>query len=398
MNISRLIAGAFFVCALPVLAQPDQRPTNGLPYPVISLEEAAKLGGNDKPIALHLRDVTLRQALEALQQQSGVTLDSSKATPDTLLKKLSLDLETNSFLDAFKTVLEEAGVKGRLEGVSSRRAFSVVFGASPFALPDDAPQSGVEAFKIFAVSLNSTLSKRVKLGKTPTHDQELSVNVEMGYELDPLLPVVGNVRWRVSRAEDEKGRSLKSDGMRRFGRFQTNGPLGQGGFLLASVQPDSRKVVHLDGAAIFVLSTKSEKWEENDVVNTKNLAHTFRGTSGNISVAITGASQSGNTVQLDIQMTGRFGNAQESEFTPNQIMSALRLVDATGQQLSSSGYNGNGTETTFTVKAKFVLPGDNVLPLEAKDDQTRPIKLILDVPVEFVQTEVPFSFSDLPLP
>jgi hypothetical protein len=422
MNISRFVVGALVLCALPVLAQPELKPVNGLPYPVVTPEEAVKLGQSDTPIALHLRDVTVRQALDELQKQGGVTLDTRWGDQNALSKRLSLDLQTHSLQEAFKSILDEADIKGMLQRSNKSGSYQAILGQFQMLteLPQGTPVSGLPSFPVRVLNLNSTSSKTLTPGKSPVRNQESQLSVALGYSADPLLPLAGQAIWRVTRADDEQGRSLKSDDNSPFNHMSSSsrmyamygGVSGQGQVFLRAPQPDSHKLAHLEGKAVFVLSTKSQHFEVSDLLGAKDVSHTFQNATQSISMLIHGARQTGNTILLDVDVTPNammaFDGMNSSPFSANELLSALRVRDAKGQELTFSGSNASGRNNMLSAHQQFTLEanplhreavaGGKPAPPPETPVLTGPISLVMDVPTEFVQAEVPFSFSDLPLP
>ncbi len=409
------MAGALLLCALPTLAQPELKPVNGLPYPLVSPEEAGKLALIDRPIILHLRDVTLADALDELAKQSGVSLDTSwGGNPEILGKKLSLDLETRSFNEAFKAILDEADVKATLRQLGGRGAWNVAF--NQLDEQSNTLQSGVGPFQLRLLSLNSNFSKSV----TPTskgetrRSQNNNLSINFGIMPDPQVAVIGASRIRLTRAEDEKGRSLRDETPDRFPIGFNTGVQEQVNVQLRSSANGSQKLAHLEGVAVFVLPTKREKWELNDVLSAKDVSHDFQSAGQKLTLTIQRAQKTGDFVSLDMKLSssgiGNGGDARSPVFSFDQLASAVSLVDAKGQKLISRGLSGTGSGTELTVQARFSMARQMRPPLVMQDGKmvpapppaapvlAEPLKLVFDVPTEFVQTEVPFSFADVPLP
>ena len=417
MNISRFVAGALLAGAIPALAQPDVKPANGLPYPLISLQDATRLSEMKQPVSLHLRDVTLAQALDELQKQSGVALDLSNSPPQEFLaKKLSVDINTRSLAEAFRSVLDGAGVQGSLARQGQGEPLSVRFGPT-FIIPNqspDAPRSGTPAFQIQAFNFNLSSSRSVVFGKSPVRDGNSGLKVTLGYDVDPQLVVAGPPTWQIKRAEDDKGRSLKTSQDNFFNHLNSfssgysgNGSTGQSTVPLGVAPDDSQKLAHLDGVAVFVLATKSDDWTVQDALNAKNLAHTFQNPLQSIRVTINSIRQVGNAIDIDLEATGQANATVPAEASIGRITQALRLVDATGQELwmNRSHFNSDNSSASFQARyaprPDFGTRGAAQKPgaaVPATPELKGPVKLIIEMPTEFVQTQVPFSFSNLPLP
>jgi len=411
MNISRFAVCALLVSALPAFAQPDAKPNNDLPYPKVTPEDAAKLGLTKEPMQFHLRDVTLSDALDQLQKQSGLQIDTTwmGANPD-LQKKLSLDLETRSFDEAFGAILQAADVKAYLQFYAPNRKPNLVFGED--AQYKDAPLSGTNGFPLRLTSIDSVLSKSVVINKTaaPNRSQSNNLSVTLVPVQAPQLPIIDSPRIRLTRADDDKGRSLLSkDAAPTMGNFYSFRP--QDPIKLLPPQADAQKIAHFEGVTTYVLYSKRETWEVPDVLNAKNVGHDFQNGGQTLRALVQSVQKAGDKLTVNIHINGPETNGAAAVPNPflsfQQIVAAIRLTDAKGRALQPAGYGGHSSGNVYNINANFTLPPSQTPPaigMDGKpmDDETPtfdgPIKLTFNVPTEFVQTQVPFSFHDLPLP
>jgi len=411
MNISRVAACALLSFALPVFAQPDAKPGAELPYPKVTPEDAAKLGLTEKPMQFHLRDVTLADALDLLQLQSGVQIDKTWGGPNSeLQKKLSLELETRSFDEAFAALMQAASVKAYLQPNDIRAKPNLLFGED--AQYKDAPLSGTNDFQLRLASIDSVLSKSVVINKTaaPNRSQSNNLSVTLVASHALQLPILGFSRIRLTCADDDQGRSL---------RPEENPPIGenfynvarQGPVSLLPPQADAQKIAHFEGVTTYVLYSKRETWEVPDVLNAKNVGHDFQSGGQTLRALVQSVQKAGNKLTVNFRMNGPETNGAAAVPNPflsfEQIVGAIRLTDAKGRALQSAGYDGKSSNSLYNVNANFSLPPSQTPPAMGMDGKPMdaetpafegPIKLTFNVPTEFVQTEVPFSFHDLPLP
>ncbi len=433
INISRCAVGTCILCVLPALAQPEFRPANGPSYRLVSPEEAAKLTLTEKPMALHLRDVTLADALAELSKQSGVSLETSfGADPVTLAKKLSLDLETRSFNEAFSAILDEADVKAKLQRFGSGPSWNVLFNQTE-QQNDPPPQSGVGPFQVRVLNVNSNLSKSASptQSKAVQRSQTNRASINFGFASDPQLVTSEAPRVRITRATDEKGRSLREEDPVRFPtlavpgraniRFEGGGLysiFGVGGnsmeqtsVPLGTLPEDSEKLALLEGVATYVLPSKREKWEVTDVLNAKGASHEFQSGGQQLTLSLKDVQKAGGGVVLDLRVAFPDGNeGGKAPLSSGQLTSGLRLVDAGGQKLMASSISSSVEGNELSVQATYSLARGPRTPFVVRDGKmvpaplpeapalAEPLRLFFDIPTEFVQTEVPFSFSDLPLP
>ncbi|RYX85856.1 hypothetical protein EON83_03625 [bacterium] len=405
MKFFPVLLSALFASALPALAQPEEKPINGLPYPVIAPEEAARLIAL-KTIKLHFRDVTVKEALDEVMNQTGQTIDTQFGGDAILAKKLSLDIETQSFREATNAIFEEAGVDGYLQKFGQNNRWLVSQGKNPDQNLD-APLSGQAPFQLRLLGLNSTLSKSVRLGKTVSRSQDTTLNTNLKIEADPQIPLVGAPRIEITRAEDDKGRSLLDRGMMPF--FDGD-PNFQPPLVLRGPATDTRVLSHLEGKVTYILATKQEKWEVPDVLQANGVSHNFQIGNNQVNIAVKNAQKTLDSVQLEITATAatpigaRFGRTQHPLMQFNQLSSSIVLLDANGKVLGGGGYNGSGGGNQLTLQLRYFLPRTVVTPgaggaiIPAPAALAEPLKLVINAPSDIVQTQVPFSFSDVPLP
>ncbi|RYX85858.1 hypothetical protein EON83_03635 [bacterium] len=411
MNTSRLLLGAVILCALPSHAQPEVRPANDLPFPVVPLDEAIRLIQPDKPVALHLRDITLQDALTELARQFNTRFGhpSGINVPQALATKLSIDIETASFKEAFNAIIKAANVRAQIDRLQLGD-ISVVFGGN--VAEDDKYLSGKPPFGIRLQDISSSRLKTVILGKTPSRIQNSEFHINLQSEIGPEIPIIGSGRLRVTRIEDEQGRSLKviDDRAMLMGLPDyARGP--QMDVHLRPPEAGSQQLSHFEGIVNYVLPTKYEKWEVADVLSAKNLKHEFKGTDRTISVTIIGAQSSKTGLHLELEVSSPVGGKLMnggvfSTLSVTQLVSAIGLKDANGQMPGRRGVSQRGTDDKVRVQVDYILPEPDDNPFTAKrhDGQTErteltgPISFTVNIPTEMIQTEVPFSFSDVPLP
>ena len=405
MNTALLLLGALVVSALPTFAQ--SKPRSNFSYPLISLEEAAHLA-DTKPIKLHLRDVTVRDALEEIERQTGFPIDTTTPVIDDaqlLDKKLSLDIETLSFKKASEDIFEEAEVQAALSFWDVTGTWQVV--SNPLA-GETGPLSGDEPFQFRAVVASVQSAKSILYGKTtlPRHD---TFNLLMMLlAAPPQLPLLATSQVQLTRADDDKGNSLA----RPQGLFLFGPVTGSGRALnvdLKPPQPTTRSLSHLEGSIFCLLAKQCETWEVPDVLNTKDTTHQFNIADGKIQLSIKPTALP-DSITLDIQVTPLEDGQNKKVLTlPNPLMDAkqygsmVRLTDANGQTLFSKEAEDITSGPQTKVRMNFrplIKPAalkEGEMPLTSAT-LVGPFKLVIKAPTEIVQTEVPFSFTNLPVP
>lgn len=403
----RFLLGALLVCAAPAWAQPDPKPANGLPFPLVSPAEAQRLAMAG-PIRLNLRNVTLRAALDELQKQSGVALDYSRGAPtETLDKILSVFIETPSLRRAFLEIMDEAGVKASLQlyGYDINQPWRIAFGQTE--REQGVFQTGDELFAARLQSLSATLSKTVDLNdiNAPRRREENWLNVNLKLLPDPRLPLVGLPQALVKRAEDDQGRSLlaKEDAPRINGySFYSNGGWRQSQTALRLRPPesDAKTLAHLEGAIVYALVTRREKWEVPDLLAAKEWSRAFEGDDGKFEMTIKPALETGATLILQIEVNGAKTEAREGVTHPllaaAAVAGAIQIRDAGGTLFRSGGSSSSQGNGKMTARLRYSPV--NSSPGDKGKAPTMPLKLVFDAPLDVVQTQVPFSFEDVPLP
>ena len=410
--------GALLVCAVAAGAQPPDpiiAPKNGLPFPLVSPAQAEKLTLT-KPIKLQLDNVTVAWALEVLQGQSGVELDleNIQYSKNTLAKKLSIDIETPSFNRAFDEIMNQAGIKATLRRDDFNRPYRVNFNTR--YNNDETENSILSSQGLFGVRLsrlNSTLSKTVDLRifKSPQRTQRNSLSASITFAPDPRLPIIGNSRPRLTRAEDDQGRSLlpSADEARRGGEgFNAYSFYSRGGaqtnLTLSPPAPDARKISHLEGVVVHSLVTKTETWEVPDLLGAPEWTRQFKSGDETFDVTIKPALAKGkpeNRVTLAVEVISN-KRIEPNEISPpmmaaNPLMAAIKIRDAKGLELRNNGSSsGTGNNGKLTFSATYYPQSDYYD--ENSKTLAMPLKLIFEAPLEVAQTEAPFAFTDVLLP
>ena len=384
-------AGGVLMGGAPAWAQPDPQtqPMSDLPYREVSPAEAEKLvGGN--VIALHLRDVTLAEALQSLQKQSGVTVDLPLVNETGELgKTLSIDLETRSFNQAFRALVEKAGVNAILFKYGNRENLSVV--VNPNAdMQDNAPQSGIGRFQVRVNGLSSALTKTVTPSANNTFTRDQTSNLSVGFDmaLDPQMPDIELPILRLSRAEDEKGRSLLPPPRPMFPGFERRGYGAQFSFSDLRIPAEgAQKLAHLEGTAICAFPTGYEKWEVPDLVNAAGWNYNFQSNNQIYRFEVVKAKREGDKVDVKLEVSPPFDS--------QKIMKRMKLVDAQGHLFDNNGSSSDGS----TIEAQFGLSDrQGADKTDKQPHPPSPLKLSFEVPTEWVQTAIPFSFENVPLP
>ncbi len=405
-----ILLGLSLAFSLPALAQTEApfKPINGLPFPLVT-PDAAEKAAVTAPIKLNLKEVTLAQALEELRKQSGVEFSwNSEESKEALAKTLSIELETRSFNRAFADIMDEAGVKASLQRYDSGQPWRIAFGGGDSAR--DAMQSETGLFRVRLSRLNTVLSKTVNLGMTGdrARAQGNSLNVSLSLLPDLRLPLLGTPRARIESAEDDQGRSLQMPTEENQDRYYSyysfygsSYERAQSTLRLRAPEKDAKTLAHLDGVMIYVLVAKTEKWEIPDLLAEKQWTREFKSDDQKFQVTLKPTLQEDKRVNLGIEVVSNRANAEGQVGPPllatGPLLSAMKIVDANGQILRSNNGGSNSSNQKLTTTATF-YPRDRYNREEAAKPLALPLQFVFEAPVGVVQTEVPFSFEEVPLP
>lgn len=411
---TQILLAAALACALPVCAQTNS--PNGLPFPVVPLAQTEKMLG-DKPIKLALDKVTLSAALEALQKQSGVEFYIPRDAPKEALEKpVSVFLETPSVYRAFAEIVDEAGVKAilvRNNNYEYSQLWRVAFGEKDTG--DEALQTETGLFVTRLMSINSTLSKNAIPGKTPetARTQQNNLTVSLALLPDPRLPLLGVPRAVVTRALDDKGRSLLSAKNENrdndwqyspYSFYSNNYGRNTATLRLSPPQPDATTLSDLDGNVAYAVVAKTEAWEISDLLAQPEWKRSFKSGDQQFDITLKPTYKENKDLSVVIEVVSNFPRVDNQISHPllsaEPIRAALRVTDANGTILRTGGGGGSTNNQKMTTQMSF-SPANREYDDEGNvktQQMTGPFKMRFDVPLDIVQTEVPFSFKNLPLP
>ena len=406
-----ILLSALLVCALPLSAQS----TSDSVFRVVTPVQAQKF---DNDISLHLRDVTLEQALTELQKQSAVPLNWSFLNRKTLDTPMSIDIETPSFNRAFDAIADEAGIAVMLGDLYSGgpRFVSLKIADSRMDFPRLSPDAPASIDGLFAARLKKLEVKRLSSldwvgSQAPARQQDEHLNVSFDVTSDPRLAAINAPRLRVTRADDEQGRSLVLPPIaekKPFYFFSMQGLNGEKADTVALLPPqnDARRLAHLDGVAIYILPGAREIWETPIALDGKfPIEHDFKNSGQDVHLSIQSIERKGENLAVNLVMSAQnsanWGALGNPLFSSSNALGWMHFEDASGAILRAKSEGGGQEGNRMNARATFYLP-QNMTPFPRPGvEPTKlalPLKFTLDVPTEFVQTEVPFSFSDIPLP
>ena len=212
-------------------------------------------------------------------------------------------------------------------------------------------------------------------------------------------------RFRLTRAEDEQGNSLIFQQPAPFPfDFETSRSVII--FLKPPAQA-TKKVAHLEGVALVVVPLGRETLEIPDISAAKGVAHSVGRGENAVTLTVQEIERTDKSLFVRFKVLARTPQKQGAGLNPylsaKFLAASLKLKNAEGRLLSAQSSTNNGNDGELTLGIKFTpeffpRPGQDWNLWTDLPYPTGPLSLLLDAPSEFVQTQVPFSFSDLPLP
>ena len=264
------------------------------------------------------------------------------------------------------------------------------------------------------MSLNSTLYKTAIPGKTPesARTQRNNLTVSLALLPDPRLPLLGMPRTVVKRALDDKGRSLlptKTDDEDEWQyspySFYSNN-YGRNAATLRLLPPaaDATTLANLDGNVIYTLVAKIEAWEIPDLLAQTEWKRTFKSGDQQFDITLKPTFKEEKILSVAIEVVSNVARddnrISHPLLTAEPVRAALSVTDAGGTILRVGGGGGSMNRQKMTTQISFYPPNRTYEGQEdgAAKTLTGPFQLRFDVPVDVVQTQVPFAFENVPLP
>jgi len=331
-------------------------------------------------ITLHLKDATARTVFEELSKQCYAKFSSF---PDNLLEesglpKVTIDVDRQPFWTAMRQIATKTGIdlqqyndgmRLMRGGFRMNSQWSVVQGP----------------FLIVPVQLNRSQTMMLANGGGSSS----SFSLQMTAYSEPKLHVLSsNSAVIIDQAVDDAGNSLIATGMENRGYYGGGG--GSWNLYAQLHYPDhpGKKIARLRGHAAFVIQTKSEKLQIDNLKTVHDSAHVI----GGMPVIIHEIKKNGDN--WDLRLTANAGTTPDAWNQLNQsVQNRLQILDAQGQSLDHRGMGSRGENNKIEFTLTFAA---SVRPNDGRSS-TEPVKLIWDIPTASKQISLPFEFKDLPM-
>ena len=168
----------------------------------------------------------------------------------------------------------------------------------------------------------------------------------------------------------------------------------------------------LKGTARLAVLTKTERWEI-DLKATPKAEKEFKSGAAQVKIRLESVTPraNGNGWTLNVvqerkavgtprifKTRERNGGMRLSAGDYSSIQRAFHVLNEQGSRIHSGGLSSNGTEANGVQTTNMEISVGTNFGVEPRAAKSPPAKLIVDVPLELREIQIPFEFKDLPLP
>jgi hypothetical protein len=336
-------------------------------------------------VTLHLREVSAQQALESLEQQSGLKIEagSKRAADQLMLTPINIDADNQPFWSVLEKIAEAADL-GPGPNLKTEPGVSLTEGdrgawSTPFT-----KVQGPFAIALTGVAQNATIEYGVV---NPYPSAPVSLTLYICPE--PKVPVQAVTGIHVSKCVDETGFPIASDEQSMFQMY--GWPSNQS---IALRPQNAGKIALIEGQVTVRVATGHQHIEVPDILAARNVIQTIDGVRISINQCVKeGPRGRGFPVQLT------FLKDDQSDDQFKAIVARLTrappdLLDAAGKKLNHEDPMNPGQPTPDGWRYRFPFNRG----LGPQPTMGEPVKLSWDVPTQTQEVAIPFSFKDVPLP
>lgn len=389
----------FFVIACAIIcartAQADEK--------ALSPEQAIKLFGGQTLITLHLKDATpLEFYTELWRQASLPPLNTKQMTFWRDRPLISISVKNKPFWSVVQRVAVDYGIsvgtieEGRIEPwQATGETVGAFVSNGPFLFTiNNISHSTLRSMNVYPDKKQLMVDNRLLLG----------INIYT----DPKLPLLREgTTITVTQAVNDKGVSLLAqsplqDKVNTYEKFTSHVRIP-----LMPQSIDGGMITKLKGSIRTVIATKSAMWEINDLAN---VGDAERGVKPKLLVSSMPLNDVAYYTLKEVKTIDR-GYSFDLTFLRSHTLldtwamglamfADVTVLDDKGIELTRMGGSSTyGFDASDPLNEKLQRGTSHYKFLRTdKNSPEGPVKLIWKYPVEFRTVEVPFEFTNLPLP
>ena len=242
--------------------------------------------------------------------------------------------------------------------------------------------------------------------RAPTVQAQNNLRLQSSLFIDPKLAGdIAGVIAEVERVADDQGRVIAMQP--HFGtptgtmRPRGNEPIDLT-FITEAPRQGARRLSLLRGVMRLAVVTKREKWEIDPRIMGPQ-EKKFQGDGGEVMLRFNRlrVGENHSTAYFRIERrAGRRGFALRGNTATfelggfNDTLAAMRAFNAEGRSMPASGGGGNGgLDGGIDIEASFPANQNNLDP-----EENTLTRIVIDLPLEWREVQIPFEIKDLPLP
>jgi hypothetical protein len=341
--------------------------------------QAIQSSARETRVTLHLKDVTVRRALETLFKQTNLKLDYARGSaPKLLNSKISIDVIRAPFWTVLLQICEAAEL----------RPESYTRDQPGIILTDQGATWSSQFTRIegpFAISLTS-LKREVQINYGLPSRLPSGTELVMTICPEMRIRAQGVRQVKVTRCEDETGFPIAPDASRPY---LLNGFPAMVAIMLHP--EDSKRIALMEGEVIVTLEEAPQHIEVPAILKTTGALRA----AGGVRLLVKGCRQSDEktwTLQINFLRDGH-DNVEMKEIVERLSKSRPRLEDGFARPLDQGFVKLRETEEAVEMELTYMNFADH-----GRGAPSEPAKLLWDVPTSTKEKVVPFQFKDVPLP
>jgi len=328
-------------------------------------------------ITMHLANASPKQAFAELSRQCFAELHPF---PENLWEtgkwpKVTLDIDHQPFWAAMRQIADATHADLQPFGDGAR-----ISRGGGFRM--NGPSIIRGPFLIVATQIER--SQTIALAQAGDVRSEFSLRMTVYAE--PKIRVLAHSQAvKIDEARDDQGNDLAPPVPIVSGFYNASGGMWT---LLAPLRypphPGTR-IARIRGSTEFVIQTQSQQLQVPDILNVHDLSKTLGGMPITVHEMKKGG---GNSYELRISIVR---DPQDPRFTHLQqnLNQRLRVLNAAGDPLELRGMSSRASNAMMEFTITFVAPPRST---------GEPSKLVWDIPTASKGINVPFEFTDLPMP